>query len=321
MAGRRVRISVQLIDGRTGHHVWAERYDRDLVDVFDLQDELTRRIAAILVPELSRAERQRSVTKRPNDLGAWDCCLRGEAALEQFTPAGNREARGHFERAIALDPSYSDAFSGLAQSHCRDMLLQCADDKEKTLAQAVAAAERAVALAPESARAHHELGTAHIWHNRHDLALEEAHIAVRLNPNDAVGLHMLGNKSDLAGDPEGIRRMEEAQALNPLDPQAHVHLSFLARAYLNARRYEKAAEAARAAIRRRGDYSNAHFILAIALAHCDRLAEARQALEDCEKLAPGLVEQRRAWRPYTDDDSNRHIQAGLKKILERGPGD
>lgn len=145
------------------------------------------------------------------------------------------------------------------------------------------------------------------------MALAKAHLSVELNPNDPYVLHGLGNKSDLAGDPEGIERMELAQRLNPRDPSTHVHLTFLARAYVNARDYPAAIARARTAINRCPEYAPAHFMLAIALAHEDQLADAAAALERCEALSPGLVANRAEWHPYTDEVSNEHLKEGVKR--------
>jgi adenylate cyclase len=311
--GDRVRVTAQLIDGETGHHLWAERYDRELGDLFVLQDELSQRICALIAPELERDGIKRAAAKRPADLGAWDCYLRGLAALRQFTREGNEAGREMFAQAIALDPDYADAHAGLAVSHNRDVLLECAADRAASLESAMAAARRAVALDPASSAAHAVLSTVHIWRDEHELALAEARQAVELNPNDAPALHALGNKSDLVGDPQGIARMERAQQLNPRDPERHSHLCFLARALVNARRYDEAAAAARAAIQRRPDYPHAHFILAIALGHLGRLAEAQAALAESDRLQPGFVAARADWHPYIDPAANAHLRDGLAK--------
>jgi TolB-like protein/Tfp pilus assembly protein PilF len=311
--GNRVRVTAQLIDGDSGHHLWAERYDRELGDLFAMQDELSQRICALIAPELERDGIKRAAAKRTADLGAWDYYLRGTAFLQQFTRDGNARARAMFAQAIALDPDYADAHTGVAVGHNRDLLLQCAEDRAEAMRQAMAAARWAVALDPASSAAHAALATAHLWRDEHALSLAEAHRAVELNPNDALALHALGNKSDLVGDPQGIARMERAQQLNPHDPDRHSHLCFLARAHVNARRHAEAAAAAEAAIRRRPDYPHAHFILAIALGHLGRAAEAQRALAECERLQPGFVAARADWHPYTDEAANAHLREGLRQ--------
>lgn len=311
---RRVRISVQLSDCETGVHLWAERYDRELVDIFEVQDDITRRIAATVAPELLRAELQRSAGKRPEDLDAWDCFLRGMAKIHERTPEGNLEARALFVQAIAIRPDYADAHAGVAMSYNINILLDAVTDREAAAREAMAAARRAVELDPGSAVAHQELSTAYQWLDRTGEALAEVRIAVELNPCDAVGLHQLGNKSDLAGDPRGIGTMEQAYRLNPLDMQLHTRLAFLARAYLNAGVYGDAVERARGAIRRQAHYAPSHYILALALGGLGRIDEGRAALARCEALQPGFVAERRDWAPYWDQASNARLRQALERL-------
>jgi len=312
-AGNRVRVTAQLIDGVSGNHIWAERYDRQLEDIFELQDEISQRIAATLVPELTRAELKRVVSRRPNDLDAWDCYLRGLERLNDFSPEGDEAARAHLAKAISLDPNYSDAYAALALSYVRDINLQFTSDPKATVAKALEAAHRAVAIDGASSDAHHVLSTAYLLADQPEMALAEARTSVELNPNDAQALHALGNKSDLMGDPEGIPRMVRAQQLDPQSTDRHYLQTFLARAYVNAREYDKAVAVAQAAIRWRPEYANAHFILAVALAHLGRTAEAKAALARAEALRPGFTAERENWAPYADPESNRHLQDGIRK--------
>jgi len=311
-SGNRLRINAQLIDTASGHHVWAERFDRDLEDVFALQDEITERIAVALEPALGKAELRRSIAKPPDNLDAWDYLLRGRSHLNDFTKEGTAKAREMFERAIELDPSYGEAFVDLARTHSRDLLLELTDDRDASAAKMYEAARRAVMLDDASSQARYVLSTAYIWRNEQDLAIAEGRRAVELNPNNADARHALGNKLDLAGDPEGISMMEQAQKLNPQDPQRHMHLTFLARAYLNARQYERSVECARKAVRSRPDYPHAYYILAIALGHAGRQAEAQTALNECERLHPGFVRRRAGWRPYSNAASDEHLHDGLR---------
>ena len=315
-AGARVRITAQLIDGADGHHLWAEKYDRELDDIFEVQDDIVQRIAAVVAPELARAELKRSTGKQPQDLDAWDLGLRGMAAIHVRTAEGNAKARDLFTRAIAIRPDYADAHTGLAMSYNQDVLVEAAEDRTATATLAMEAARKAVACDEASAGAHHELSTAYQLLDRLDDALDEARTAVDLNPNDAYALHALGNKSDLAGDSDGIAFMEKAQKLNPEDARLPMHLTFLARAYVSSGNHDAAVERARQAIRRRPDFAPAHYILAIALGHLGRPDEARAALAKCDEIHPGFVQSRRDWRPYADPAGNERLREGLRRIEE-----
>lgn len=312
--GRRIRITAQLIDGDTGHHIWAERYDRELDDIFDVQDEIAQNITAIVAPEIVKAEVKRSTAKRPDDLDAWDSCLRGMELIREQEPAATAKARELFQRAIAIQPDYSDAYAGLSLSYHLDILLHASGDRTATANMALEAAREAVRHDESSSLAHRALSTAYQWLDRQDDALREARISVRLNPNDADALHALGNKSNMAGDPNGVSYMRKAQRLNPQDAQGYSHLAFLARALVNIGADEEALDCARQAIEQQPDYPNSHFILAIALGNLGRKAEGKAALARCDKLQPGFVESRKTWQPYLDPESNERLQEGLRQL-------
>jgi len=313
-SGARVRITAQLIDGANGHHLWAEKYDRQLDDIFEVQDDIVQRIAALVAPELARAELTRSTIKDPDHLDAWDLFLRGMPLVRERTADGNAKAREFFSRAISVRPDYGDAYAGLAMSYNQDVLIGVAEDRAATATRAMELARKAIECDGASSWAHHELSTAYQWLGRPEDALAEARLAVDLNPNDAYALHALGNKSDLAGDPDGVGFMERAQKLNPVDAQAYTHLTFLARAYVKAGNPGAAADRARQAIRRRPDFAPAHYILAIALGHLGDRNAARAAMAKCEEISPGFVQSRRNWEPYADPASNERLRTGLRKI-------
>jgi adenylate cyclase len=312
--GAGVRITAQLIDGANGHQLWAEKYDRELDDIFEVQDDIVQRIAALVAPEMAKAELKRSTGKKPQDLDAWDLCLRGMASIRERSAEGNAKARDLYTRVVAIRPDYADAYAGLAMSYNQDILIEVAKDRTATATQAMEAAQKAIKCDEASSWPHHELSTAYQWLNRFDDALAEARIGVDLNPNDAYGLHALGNKSDLAGDPNGMMFMEKAQKLNPEDARLHTHLTFLARAYVNIGNHSTAVERTRQAIRRQPDYAPAYYVLAIALGHLRELDEARAALAKCDEISPGFVQSRRNWQPYANPASNERLQESLRRI-------
>ncbi len=313
-ADKRLRITVQLIDAATGHHILAERFDRDLGDIFDLQDEIAQRIAARVQPQLEQAEQKRSAAKKPKSLDAWDFYQRGMALLYQFTKEGNVQARKMFARSIELEPTYSQPHVGLAYSHQLDILMEFTDAREDSLDKLFKTARQAVALDDSDSMAHVMLCFACRWAGKHDIAIAEAEKAVELNPSNAFAHFHLGNVLDLAGNPEeGIANMEKGLKLNPRDPRMHFLMSVMARAHFNAHCYEDAVEWARRSIHNRPDHPRAHTILAISLAHLDRQVEARAALDECEDVRPGFAKRWALLRQYRKPADNEHILEGLRK--------
>jgi adenylate cyclase len=313
-AGSRVRVTSQLIDTESAHHVWAERLDRELVDVFDLQDELTARIAGTVAPELERAEAERSVRRPPSDMDAWDYVQRGFSFIDELSADGNARAREMFDKALEIDPRYSRALSGLSLSHSRDLLLEFATSREDAVARAIDTAERAVASDQSDSLAHSLLSVANMWPGRLDVVIREGRRAVELNPNNAFAHGILGTALDSAGETvDGIRELELALQLNPQDSQNHVFINTIARAHLISRRYDLAVEWALKSIQSRSDFPHAHHILASALGHLGQVDEAITALQACEKIQPGFVARRGDWRPYRDDADNQHIFDGIRK--------
>jgi adenylate cyclase len=313
-ADKRVRITVQLVDATTGHHILAERFDRDLGDIFDLQDEIAQRIAASVQPQLEQAEQKRSAAKKPKNLDAWDYYQRGMALLYQFTKEGNVQARKMFARSIELEPTYSQPYVGLAYSHQLDILMDITDAREDSLDKLFKTARQAVALDDSDSMAHVMLCFGCRWARKHDIAIAEAEKAVELNPSNAFAHFHLGNVLDLAGNPEeGIANMEKGLKLNPRDPRMHFFMSGMARVHLNARRYQDAVEWARRSIHNRPDHPRAHAILAISLAHLDRQKEARAALDECEGVRPGFAKRWALLRQYRKPADNEHILEGLRR--------
>jgi adenylate cyclase len=313
-SGSRVRVTGQLIDAETGHHVWAERLDRELDDIFDMQDELTARIAATVAPEIARAEGARTAHKPPDSMDAWDHVQRGHSHIDAFSKDGNVKALEMFERAIEIDPAYGRAYTGKSMSHNQALLLEFADSREDAVANAIEAAERAVALDQADSAAHVALSIAYMWPGRFENVIAEGRRAVELNANNAFAHGILGTALDSVGEgAEGIREVELSLKLNPRDPDGHVFINTIARAHLIARRHEEACEWARKALDRRSDFPNAYYVLASALGHLGRTDEAKRALDQCEEIQPGFVARRATWQPYRDAADNEHIHDGIQK--------
>jgi adenylate cyclase len=313
-AGKRLRISAQLIDAQTDHHVWAERFDRHLEDVFDIQDEITNRIAATIVPELEHFEHKRSTVKRTEDLNAWDYYLRGMETFHDETCEGTAASIRMFQSAVDLDPNYCDAWARLGWGYARSVMLKCADDQDATLRLGFEASRRAVALDNGSAMARMALGECHIWAEETDIGLAEAQFALELNPNFAIAGMSVGNRLDLVGDTEqGIAQMEQSLTLNPRDPNRWRYMAYLSRAYVSLGEYQCAAKWARKAVLLRPDLSEALFRCAVCIAHLDELDEAKALLDRCRAIDPDYLSRMAGWRPYADQARNEHLLSGLRR--------
>lgn len=219
-SANRVRVTAQLINAETGHHVWAERYDREMDDIFELQDEITRLIVATAAPELERSAARESAARSPTSLTAWDILQRGFSFLHEFSEDGNVRAREMFERAIEIDPNYSRAYSGMACAYHRDILFGYSVSRDATLADCFDRSRRAVELDEADFFAHLELAIANEMASQNDKALASYQMAVSLNPSDCSSQVGVGLSLSLLGRPrEGISNIETGFRLSPLDPR------------------------------------------------------------------------------------------------------
>jgi adenylate cyclase len=242
-ATNRVRVTAQLIDATTGSHIWAERYDRELDDIFALQDEITETIVAAIEPELGAFERERAHRKPPESLDAWSSYQRG---LWHFFTYQTRdslaEAKQLFQHASDLDPGFATAYAELAWTHVADIHRGFTDDPEASLEQATRAAEKAVTLDPRDPVAHFALGRVHIFNHAYENAIAEMETALGHNASSDRAYYCLGLALLYGGRPaESVKQLEKAIRLNPRSPIMWAYLDMLGRAYFNLRQYEEAA--------------------------------------------------------------------------------
>ena len=287
-ATNRIRVTAQLIDATTGRHIWAERYDRQLDDIFALQDEITDTIVAAIEPELGAVERERARRKPPNNLDAWDSYQRGLSHLygdltREETGAGKRWLR----RACELDPTFAAAYGELAWIHTVDIALDATDDPKASLDEAARAAEKAVALDARDPSAHVALGRVNIFRHAYERAIAEMETALALNPSFDRGHYGLGMALLYGGRPaDSISPFERAIRLSPRGWRPWAYRQMLARAYFNMGRYEEAAVWSEKAVQHpRAPYMP--FVDATAvLGHLGRLDEARAMLAEVMKRKP-----------------------------------
>ncbi len=292
-SGDRVRVTAQLINAETGHHVWAERFDRDVADIFELQDDLTHRIVTVIEPTIGRSERRRATVKPPSDLAAWELVLRGFELIYEETKETNEQARETFRRAIEIDPQFARAHTGLSYTYVKELRFFGTDDREAWNVAVLESARRAVALDEMDSEARTMLARALNLNGQPEAAIAEARQAVEINPFDPYAKNVLGAMLAIAASrfEEAIPWLENAVLLSPKDPQFHIINSQLALAHLGAGHYEQAAEHARNAIRRRPEFFEAHATLASALGYLGLSEEAMATIEPFASVAREYLER------------------------------
>jgi adenylate cyclase len=217
-AGEQVRIAVQLIEAATGHHLFGERYDRRLADVFLVQDEIAERIVVNIEPEIHRAETRRSARKHPSDLTAWDHALKALSLQERMTPDGHAQARNHLGRALAIDPTSARAWSLLSLCHYHEGILGWAADRGDALRSSLEAAEQAVACDDRDWLGQGLRGMGRMWTERDFVsALEGEECAVGLNPSAPLARHFLACVLEFSGRPADA--LPHLEAILRLDPR------------------------------------------------------------------------------------------------------
>ena len=291
-SGKRVRITSQLIDAQTGRHLWAERYDRELADIFELQDEMTQTIAGAVEPELSAAERERAAHKPPENLDAWETYQRGLSHLWRFSKDDFIEAISALRRAQELDPTFATAYAFESYCHYLDVMLGFAEAPEESLAAGLTTAKKALALDDKDTVAYFALGRIYMMQGKHDASVGELQTAIELNPSFAMAYHGLGAALMLSGRlDEAANALDHAMRLSPRDPVLWGTLSFRSLTSTLLQQYEAAAEWGRKAVHEpraaKGGYWS-FAVLASALGNLGRTTEAHEALEEALRRKPDL---------------------------------
>ncbi len=277
MAGGTVRRTAHLIDATTGHHLWAESYDRKLKDVFAVRDEVTQKIIATVMGDtgqLTRAEIERVSSRDPENLQAYELVLKGVDIWLRFTPEANREAAELFDKAIALDPGYARAYAVLAWVHLNDYRYLWSEDPQRSFALAYDMARKSVQLDNTDDWSHWALGVVHLYRREYGEAEIAYRRAIEINPNYADLLAHTGLFLTFAGKPEeAIDQIKTAMRLNP--HYGAWYPSELGFAQYLAGQYEPAAMSLKEAIDRNPGSLWAHQRLAATYARLGRLDQAR----------------------------------------------
>jgi len=314
-AASRVRVTAQLIEAETGNHLWAEQFDRELEDIFAVQDEITQRIVGALQPEIGAAEFQRSRRNSPDSLDSWALYHQGIHHLYRYSKADNAEARRLFRQAVEQDDHFTAAHTMLAYACFMAVFDALSDYRVDELTDSFEFAQKAVRLDDRDAMAHAILGRVLSMRHLHDEAIAECEKAIALNPNLAQAQFGLGLALVLGGQPSGaVTNLENAARLSPRDPNYYAFLVVHAWAELLRHRFDSALEWARRAVAQpnSGVWGNA--TLAIALAHLDRREEARAALDVLIEQKPDMsLSFISETLPFKRESDSQIFEQGLRR--------
>jgi TolB-like protein len=312
--GERVRITAQLNDVATGSHIWAERYDRDLADVFAVQDEITEAIVAAIEPQLYAAENFRARRQAPDSMDAWDLVMRALSHYWRVTRQDNVVAQALLEKATAIDPHYGQALGVLATSHTFSAHMGWED-----MATAAPIAERAAASAiladSEDPWAHFALGGVYLFARRFDDSLAEFELALRLNPNFSLSQGYYGLALAYCGRwQEAVSAAQRALLLSPRDPLSAVYCGIASYAQFVGRNYDEAMRLAREGIRQRADFVGAHRVLTAAAGMAGQNDAAKAALQELRRAQPNIS---LGWiasqMPIQHDAEREHYLEGFRR--------
>jgi adenylate cyclase len=288
-AANRLRITAQLIDAASDAHLWAERYDRQLEDIFAVQDEVTRAIVTAIEPELASAERERARRKLPESLDAWECYQRGLWHLYRFRAEDSTKAQEFFRRAIEFDPNFAPPHAALGYALYYEVIEGLVTASDDWLVRAIDAAKTAVSLDERDSFGHMVLGRLLLVDGEFDESIAECETALVFNPNDANAHYGQGLTLCFDGRPEAaILKIDEALRLNPHDPGAWAFLWLKSHALTLLHCYDEALIWAKKAVQRSNATLWAFTGEAVALAHLGRIDEARVALNQALAIKPDL---------------------------------
>jgi adenylate cyclase len=312
-ADNHVRVTAQLIDATTGGHLWSQRYDRPLKDIFALQDEIVQKIVTTLKLQLTLAEQGILARGRTTDnLEAYDYYLRGLESYLRLTKEANAQARQMCEKAIELDPQYAQAHVLLGRTYLREWMWRWSQDPQ-TLEQALALAQRAISLDDSLPMAHRLLGYVYLRKKQHEEAIAEAERALALAPNDTDGYETLGEILSFAGRPEeALGLVEKALRLNPRQPVSLLWL--LCRVYRLMGRNEEAIATCKSVITRNPNHMSAHLDLAFLYIDLGREEEARTEIAEVLRVNPKFSLKRMTQTsPFKDPAVLAHRVANVRR--------
>lgn len=310
----RVRVTAQLIDGISGSHVFAERYDGHLDEIFELQDDITQKVVAATTTQI-RSKMDWSTRRRGRlDTGVWELVMHGHKLMYQLTDESLKSAAEVFRNAIAADAICSEAQYGLASALFQAVWMGFIRDKAKAMSEAYEAVKRSLALDEQNEYAHWTAGTIELWYRRHADAVAEFERAIELNPNCSLAYGSLGTVLAYSHDSEGaIRNNHIAIRTDPKNPSIFFRYSWIALANYLDEHYEESVTWARKAVNRKPDWYMGYVLLAASLGQLGRIAEARDTIDGLVKVAPDATLAMVEALPFKRVEDATHLQDGLQK--------
>lgn len=282
--GNRLRVNAQLVDAATGFQIWAERYDREMKDVLDVQDDITAEIANVLSVQLTEAEKQRIARRYTINVAAYEDFLRGQSLYVRGTPEENLQARALFQQAIDRDPGFARAYGAMARSYVDEFRFDFGKNPA-ALERALELANKAVALDDQIPQAYLALGYAQLHRREYQLAIDAIQRAIALDPNDMDGYVSLALVHKYDGNyATAVRMLREVLRLNPHHPARYA--SALGQAYYFLGRHEDAVTTLQDAIERNASLLSSHVFYTAALSHLGRNDEAAWAASMTRALSP-----------------------------------
>ena len=283
----RVRITAQLIDALTGHHMWAEKYDRDLKDIFAVQDEITKKIITALQIELTEGQQADIYARGTDNLEAYLKIMEANSLYNQMTKEGVLKARELAEQAIALDPNYAFAYKTLGSTYGIGILFGLSKNKRESLKQTIELMRKAIELDDRLAIAHTALSFYLVWARQYDKSISIAKRALDLEPNSADVINGYATILSMVGEyEEAIPYHKEALRLNPRPPTSYLHL--FAVTLRDSGRYEEAIVQAKRAIEEEPNNLVANVVLTSSLSLAGRDEEARSAAKEIIRISPNF---------------------------------
>jgi adenylate cyclase len=312
-ASGKVRIAGQLIDAISGAHIWADRFERDLTDIFALQDEVTVAVVSAIEPRLLQTEITIAARRRPENLTAYDYHLRALPQHYLSTREGNAEAMRLAHHALELDPRFGLAAALAGSCHASNVIFGYAVDPQFERKEAVRLARLALSLGDGDPEILARVATVLAFIvDDYESAIEMADRAVVLNPNSYLAWHSRGHVYRVAGQPEeAVRSYERAMRINPVDPRQYSGVVGMGLALIELRRFDEAIVAGKKAQRQNPSYAPAHRCIASAFAHLGRDAEAREAAARALEFDPAFTISR--WIARGGQSNMKLLTEGLRK--------